>query len=745
MKEYSIEEAGRSPSRQGVGDGETASGSETKWGAFPVSEGGQSHHDLDFSNVEAAELALRESEERFRILVEGTGDVLYRLGFDSMVYDYVNPAIEKLTGYTPSEINAVGFSRLVRRIEVPGAGVIDASSLARERLEGRTGEFLADYLIRTKDGCFKWVRDHSMPWVDGTGKVVGSVGVLVDITERKRTEEALLRSQRELLLRDRISSVFLTHADNEMVDGIRKVAMEALESPFCVLGYLDRDASFVVWPMGSGPCRQGRSGGGSIPRTIWEKTLWGEALKDNGILVLNEPCAVPDGHVPIDRMLAAPFLHRGEAVGMLMAANKPVPYTEDDRRIAEVIAGKAGPILRARFERDREERERKLAEEQLRQAQKMEAIGTLAGGIAHDFNNILSAILGHTELALMNEGSGKSSSHHLEQVRDSALRARELVRQILLFSRQGDTHSRPVRIFTIVLETLQLLRSTIPANVDVRLDLQSDACVHADPTQIYQIVMNLCTNAFHAMRRTGGILDVRLTDVESEAADTPAHLAQDPGPYVRLSIEDTGHGIDPAILKRIFDPFFTTKGPGEGTGMGLAVVHGIVEKHGGAVVASSRPDEGSLFEVYLPRLEECAEERDDALSEAPRGVGCILFVDDEKAVTHLAKQMLEGLGYEVDAFTDVREGLETFLLEPGRYDLVITDHAMPRMTGVELAREILRVHPDLPVILCTGFNECVTEGHSGCVGIAEVMTKPFTRLVLARTVRKALESRLAGS
>ncbi|MCE5265346.1 MAG: PAS domain S-box protein [Deltaproteobacteria bacterium] len=384
---------------------------------------------------------------------------------------------------------------------------------------------------------------------------------------------------------------------------------------------------------------------------------------------------------------------------------------------------------------------RKLLEYRLRQAQKMEAIGTLAGGIAHDFNNILGAIIGYTELSLREPGENNRLHRYLEQIYQAAKRAGDLVKQILTFSRQTEETLQPLRISPIIAEALKLLRASLPATVEVRHHIQADPdTILASPTQIHQIVMNLCTNAAHAMRDKKGVLSIGLAPVDIPPGDILTAHGLQPGRHIRLSICDTGHGIDPGILEKIFDPFFTTKKPGEGTGMGLSVVHGIVQSCHGAITVRSEVGKGAEFQIYFPLLIDTAgEEGEAAPSPIARGKERILFVDDEEQLVNLGKVMLTSLGYQVVGQTDSAEALRLFRAQPDRFDLVITDLTMPNLTGVELAQELLSIRPDLPVILCSGFSETVTPQTARSLGIREFVMKPVALDTLAKTVRRTLD------
>jgi PAS domain S-box-containing protein len=385
--------------------------------------------------------------------------------------------------------------------------------------------------------------------------------------------------------------------------------------------------------------------------------------------------------------------------------------------------------------------EQRKLEAQLRQTQKMEAIGTLAGGIAHDFNNILTPILGYAELVREELPKGSQAWINQGEIVKAGIRAKELVQQILTISRRRELEQKPIQITYIVKEALKLLRSSIPATIEIRQKI-APACglVMADPTQIHQVIMNLCTNAYQAMREEGGILGITLTEVQLGPEVYPLQLHLQPGRYLKLEISDTGHGIPAAIRERIFEPYFTTKADKKGTGLGLAVVHGIVQAHHGHITVYSEPGQGSTFHVYLPRIETATTSPTaEPEEEIARGDERILLVDDEVAICRMEHAMLSTLGYRVTALSSSVDSLETFRAHPDDYDLVITDMTMPNMTGSELAQRIMRIRADVPIILCTGFSELINEEKAKSLGIRGFIMKPVDMKNLAKTVRRVLD------
>ena len=416
---------------------------------------------------------------------------------------------------------------------------------------------------------------------------------------------------------------------------------------------------------------------------------------------------------------------------------KKIPLL-DEKGQPEYLLGISEDIT----ERKWSEEEREKLQANLRQAQKMEAIGTLAGGIAHDFNNILSAILGFTEISMREVPPGSKLEHNLQRVFNAGIRAGDLVKQILTFSRQTEREIKTVQVKPIIKESLKLIRASLPATIEIHHDIGNESPIMADPTQVHQIIMNLCTNAAHAMQESGGKMVVSLTDVKLGAEVTDLHPDLAPGPFVKLTVTDSGQGMAPEIKDRIFDPFFSTKDLGEGTGLGLSVVHGIVKDSGGMVAVESTPGAGSTFDIFFPVIE--SEQDAEIVTHTPLSTGTerILFVDDEEHQVEMGKQLLEILGYRVTATTSSREALKVFSAKPHEFDLVITDMTMPKMTGDVLAEEILTIRSDIPIILCTGYSEKLTPAKANVLGIKAVVMKPAVVEEIAGTIRRVLDQNI---
>jgi len=378
-------------------------------------------------------------------------------------------------------------------------------------------------------------------------------------------------------------------------------------------------------------------------------------------------------------------------------------------------------------------------EKHLRQAQKMEALGTLAGGIAHDFNNVLSGIIGYMELIELGLPEDSKYYQYLQKALSGSMRAKDLVSQILTFSRQSEQQFRVINVIPIVKEVIKFIRGTFPKSIDIRQNIKvtSDA-ITGDPTQIYQVLMNLLTNAFHAIGEEKGLIEISLNDLDLIAGDMAKYPGMNPGNYIELSVRDTGCGMEQNILDRIFEPFFTTKKQGEGTGMGLAVVHGIIRSHEGFIFVYSEPLQGSIFQILFPKIESRIKEVKCPVSSIPKGKGRILFIDDDEDMVNLGQELLQTLGYDFISRTASKEALKLFSSNPEDYDLIITDQSMPDMTGIRLTEEVLKIRNDMPVILCTGFRDIPSEEDFKEYGIRDIILKPIRLREIAEKIYNTL-------
>lgn len=396
--------------------------------------------------------------------------------------------------------------------------------------------------------------------------------------------------------------------------------------------------------------------------------------------------------------------------------------------------------------RQREE-EKHILETQLQQAYKMEAIGTLAGGIAHDFNNILTAIIGYSELALLDLPQSLPARTHIDEVLKASNRAKDLVQHILSFSRKEATTPIPVKINIIATEAMKLLRATIPTTIEIQENIDSNCgYISGNPTQVHQVIVNLCTNASQAMEEKGGVLTITVSTTELAEdffLNRPERSGMNAGTYIKITVCDTGPGIDPHIIGRIFDPYFTTKDTGKGSGMGLSVSLGIVKNFGGTIEVESKIGHGTSFHVYFPKVdqEEMPETKELVIENLEaRGSESILIVDDEKSIVTMNEQLLKRLGYKVTTTIQSTEALDLFRAQPSSFDLVITDQTMPVMTGEQLAHELLAIRPDIPIILCTGYSSTVNEDKAREIGISEFVMKPIQHDVFASTIRRVLDA-----
>ncbi len=430
--------------------------------------------------------------------------------------------------------------------------------------------------------------------------------------------------------------------------------------------------------------------------------------------------------------------NNGKAIGVLCGISRgKLHITKHTKNVMKIIAAK----ISSEIEREKIEIEKSRLEIQLQQSQKMESIGTLAGGIAHDFNNILFPIVGHVEMLMEDVPKDSPFKESLNEIYSSALRAKELVKQILTFSRQEQSELKLMKMQPIIKEALKLIRSSIPTTIEIKHNIQSDCgIIKSDPIQIHQIVMNLATNAYHAMENTGGELIVSLEKIKLGALELISPDMKSGG-YACLTIADTGVGMDKSLTKKVFDPFFTTKKKGKGTGMGLSVVHGIVMNMNGAMQVYSEPGKGTEFKVYLPLVNSSSgkQESHQIKKSIPGGIEQILLVDDEEAIITMEKMMLERLGYQVTSHTSSIEALEAFRRNPDKFDLVITDMQMPNISGDKLSVELIKIRPDIPILLCTGFSETMSDEEAKSLGIKNFLLKPIFVKDLAQKIRAVLD------
>ncbi len=641
----------------------------------------------DITERKRAELALRQSEEKYYSIIEYMGDAYFEVDLaGNMVF--CNDSTCRLSGYTREEL--VGMNYRAYTDESTAKVLFNTFNRVF-----RTGEpaMLSAWDAVAKDGTWGKLETHISLIRDAEGKKCGFRGYSRDVTEKKEAEAALLES--EAKYRAIIENI---------EEGIHEVDLLG-NMVFCndamcrILGYPRNELIGMNYLQ-----YMDESTGTQVVRIFNSVYRTGNSLAVSGWKFITK-----DGsRRSIDASISLIRDPDGEPMGYR-------------------------GIMRDVTERDR-------LQKQSMQAQKMEAIGTLAGGIAHDFNNILNAVIGFTELSLDEVTSDGPQKQYLSRVLQAGQRAKDLVNQILSFSRQTQQERRPINVAPIVKEGIRFLRASLPSTIEMHRVIEPDLrSVVADPTEIHQIVMNLCSNAGHAMRETGGLLELRVENCDVDSRHTTFDPEVAPGSYVCVTVSDTGTGVAAENIQRIFEPYFTTKEKGEGTGLGLAVVHGIVSGYGGAIQVHSEVGRGSTFQVFLPAVEDTSMDEAGTIDAPPGGNERILFVDDEPMTVEMAEQILERLGYAVTSKTSSLEAMDLFQAKPDEFDLIITDVTMPNLTGVVFAQEIRKISPTIPLILCTGFSHLVTKEKMESLGITELVTKPILRKDMAEAIRRVLD------
>jgi PAS domain S-box-containing protein len=631
--------------------------------------------------VELRENKIRESELKYRNLVESSTDIIFMTDIKGELL-FMNHNFQKLTGYRIENFIGRPFTDMLSSDDI---------QISLKMLEGGLKGIaipLYEIEFRQKDGTTVPMELNLTLQRDINHTPFGALGIARDIAKRKHSETELRKYE------------------------------QMIASTTDLMWLIDRD--YTIQAVNDAYAKHHHADKNQLIGLNAEKQV-GHAIFEKHIKPYVDRCFTGNNV----RHYSWIGLPGPEARYMEITYH---PNFEPDKTVSGVVIS------------ERDISERKKLENQLQQTQKMEAIGTLAGGIAHDFNNILGSIIGYGEMMEMFDvQKDTKSENRLNHILKGAYRARDLVDQILTFSRHTDQQKKPLRLTPILKEALNFLRASLPATIRIDENLNCrDDVILANPTQIHQVLMNLCTNASQAMADSGGTITVALNQINHEKGAPSTRLDLDSGAYVRISVADKGTGIDNAIIDKIFDPFFTTKKPDKGTGMGLAVVHGIVTNHNG-IIEVENGAEGTTFSVYFPLLDiaPVASETAGPLS-LPSGQGQILFIDDEKPLVQFSKEILEYLGYTVTAKTDSIKALEAFKQTPDLFDLVITDQTMPNMTGLDLAKKILAVKPDLPIVLCTGFDTETTEKKALAAGIHTYIKKPLGPRKLAMVVSKIL-------
>ena len=634
----------------------------------------------------------------FKVINDQTEDMVYYYHIASRKYLFQNKHSVNLTGIRKAEGEQVKGKDILLSIHPDDREKVKAAQASSLKPGCSKGE--VDYRIMDYRGEYRYLHDKWTVERDDSGNPVYILGIARDETDRRQMKEALHESEARYRSLIEISpdGISVTDLNGKMLMANRKLReLHGFDSTEEMIGIMALD---LVAP--EDRRRAYKNVLNALEGVSWEETDM-TLLRKNG----------------------TSFIGSVNASVYYDASGKPNAFISVTHDITE---------------RKRAEDEKRKLEEQLRLVQKMEAIGQLAGGIAHDFNNILGAVIGYTELALEESSVGDRPRLYLEQIHKAGERARDLVMQILTFSRKQEQKRKPVLVTPIIKEVIKLLRSSLPSTIQITQSVsQTPLMILSDPTQIHQVLMNLCTNAAYALRERGGLLDIQLIQERVAHGRTLHPFNLSVGDYAKLTVRDNGCGIDAAVMDRIYDPFFTTKGPGSGTGLGLSVVYGIVRDHGGAIDIASESGKGTTVTVHFPLEETERLLPEQAPEQISGGSERILFVDDEAALVELGKVMLMSLGYHVTSRASSIEALEAFRASPHNFDLVITDMTMPNIRGDDLARELLKIRPDIPIILCTGFSEMISEEKAKTLGIRRFVMKPIFKKDIAKVIREILD------
>ncbi|MBU0676187.1 MAG: transporter substrate-binding domain-containing protein [Proteobacteria bacterium] len=622
-------------------------------------------------------------------------------------YQVWNPFMERVSGKKAADV--LGKHPLEVFPFLEEVGVI---SKLEKALQGEIPPAVDFRYSLPESGKSGWTSDTTSPLFDAEGKIIGVIGIVREITQQKQAELALQEKTAFL------DAIIESSALSMWISDEKGTAIRANPACFKLFGAAEEEViskynlfqDTVIKKQGFMP----------IVKEVFEKGVVADIKLEYDFGAVDHVEVSHPSHKFINSIFT--------------------PILDDNDKVRNVIVQTIDLTDLKNIEL-----EKAKLENQVRQAQKMEAIGTLAGGIAHDFNNILSIILGYTDMAIDDAPPGSKQVDDLIQVQEAGNRAKELVKQILAFSRQDEIKRIPIQLQSLIKEALKILRSSIPTTIEIQHEIDSECgVVLVDPTQVHQILMNLCTNANHAMEKSGGILKIELKSIYIEQDTHGKALNIKPGKYVNLIVSDTGTGIGPDVINKIFDPYFTTKEFGKGTGMGLAIAHGIITSYGGWITVESALGKGTTFQVYFPVINQQSLPLIKSIENLPRGKERILFIDDEDLLAEMGKAMLERLGYTVTVRQSSLHALTTFQNSPEAFDLIITDQTMPGMTGSDLARRLMQIRPDIPIILCTGYSTLIDEDSAKAMGIREFALKPLTKETLATLIRKVLRNNHPG-
>lgn len=685
----------------------------------------------DITARRCAEEALRKSEARYRRLIETMNEGLAMTDPELRI-TFVNERLCTMFKYSREEVLGRQVYEFVRE---DYREVIDAQ-LAQRR-EGKERTYEVAWKTKAGDTVYTLVSPKGL--LDEQGAYLGSIVVLTDITERKQAEDALRRSELEKAILNEIDGIFLTRPGEEMYAEILAVVVRVMESAYGLFGFIAENGDLVMPSLTRGiwtKCEV-REKNFVFPPHTWGKSLWGRAVREKKSFSSHGPFQTPEGHLSIENFLAVPIVFGEKTIGLMCCANKHEGFGDEDRSLLERVATHISPILSARLQQEREERERKRLQSQLLQVQKLEAIGTLAGGVAHDFNNILMAIQGRVSLLLLQGGDESAFGEDLRAIEGLVSRGADLTRQLLGFARGGKHEVRVTDLNELVIENSEIFGRTKKEVTIHRRLAEGLWTVEVDRGQIEQVFLNLYVNAWQAMPGGGELYLETENVVLDESYVKPFKVT--PGKYVKVTVTDTGVGMDEQTRQRIFEPFFTTRELGQGTGLGLATAYGIVKNHQGIINVYSEPGHGTTFTMYLPAAGSGVGAAEETKEEIVRGEGMILLVDDEEMIREVGGRILEALGYRVLVAASGAEALEIYRERSGEIDLVILDMIMPGMLGGEAFDRLRRINPTVKVLLSSGYS---MNGEARGIlerGGAGFLQKPLDARALSRKVREILD------
>lgn len=698
---------------------------------------------VDITERKLAEEALRDSLERFQILARATNDAVWDW---DLVADTVwwNEGFQSLFGYAPQEIEP-GPESWSNRIHPEDIDL--ALKTIHSAIDGDQQSWSCEYRFRRADASYATVYDRGYVLRDAAGRGVRMIGAMQDITERKLAEERVRQLNRTYSVLSDINQLIVRERElGKVFEQACKTAVDKGRFLMAWIGMTDDAGKLHVSALAGAPDGMRQTIDLAYDNPQRHCPFTNRALASGEYAVCNDVETDPLAEQWRDdvrqlgcrSMASFPLTLRGKRVGVFnLYADRAEFFDADELRLLDELSHDVSYAIEV-FER---ERERRALAQQLAQSQKMQAIGTLAGGIAHDFNNVLAAIIGNAKLARQDLEAGHPAQTSIDEIARAGQRAKDLVQRILTFSRPQEQRLGLIDLGAVLSEAIQLLRPTIPAGVQLRFEVERDLpVVRADASQVHQVAINLTTNAWHAMERQRGCIDIRLEACNVDTLMCCGNPDLHPGPYVRLSVRDNGVGMDAATLERIYEPFFTTKPPGQGVGLGLPVVHGIIGAHGGAIAVESELGKGTTFHIYFPvdaTTQVAPMTVSTNIEDEARGNGeRILFLDDEEPLVYLAVRHLERLGYRVDGHTQADEALVAFRADPRSYSLVITDYNMPGMSGMDVAEQLKQIDPNAKIVLASGYVRQAEIDRARSIGIREVILKPNTIEELGPVVRR---------